>query len=83
MIILYLSKRVSVCFKYGFFRCTFIYFVPFGFTENRVTKINLSILMEIVTIPVVRVDQYYFYMHQAIKVWLFQKIIFDNYLDYH
>ena len=39
--------------------------------------------MEIVTIPVVRVDQYYFYMHQAIKVWLFQKIIFDNYLDYH
>ena len=33
--------------------------------------------MEIVTIPVVLVDEFYFYMHHPIKVWLFQKIIFE------
>ena len=76
-------KRVSACFVYGLFYCTFIYFVPFGLIENRVTKSNLSILMEIVTIPVVLVDQFHFYMHQPIKTWLFKKIIFDNYLDYY
>ena len=37
--------------------------------------------MEIVTFPVVLVDQFYFHMHQPIRVWLFEKIIFE--LDYH
>ena len=32
--------------------------------------------MEIVTIPVVQVDEFYFYMHHPIKNWLFEKIIF-------
>ena len=39
-------------------------------------KLNLSILMEIVTIPVHQFDGFYFYMHYPIKDWLFEKIIF-------
>ena len=30
--------------------------------------------MEIVTIPVALADEFYFYMHHLIKVWLFEKI---------
>ena len=30
--------------------------------------------MEIVTIPVTLVDEFCFYMHHPIKVWLFEKI---------
>ena len=37
--------------------------------------------MEFVTIPLVLVDQFYFYMHQCIKAWLFEKNIFK--LDCH
>ena len=77
----YLSKRISLRCRYGFFCYTFTYFVPFGVIENRVTKIALGILMENVTIPVGLVDQFYFYMHQLIKAWLFENIIFE--LDYH
>ena len=33
--------------------------------------------MEIVTIPVVLVYQFDFYMHQPIKAWLFEKITFE------
>ena len=40
-------------------------------------KLTSSILMEIETVPVVLVDQFYFYMHQPIKAWLFEKIIFE------
>ena len=38
-------------------------------------KLTSSILMEIVTILVVLVDQFYFHMHQPIKPWPFEKII--------
>ena len=31
--------------------------------------------MEIVTVPVVLVDEFYFYIHHPIKAWLFEKII--------
>ena len=34
-------------------------------------KLNSSILMEIVTIPVGRADEFYFYMHYPKKAWLF------------
>ena len=40
-------------------------------------KLTSSIFMEIVTIPVVLVDEFYFYMHHPIKAWLFEKIIFE------
>ena len=40
-------------------------------------KLTPSILMEIATIPVALVDQFYFYMHQLIKAWLFEKINFE------
>ena len=59
------------------FMLTFTHFVRFGVIENRFTKIiSSSILMEIVTIPVVLVDELYFCMHHPIKSWLFEKIIF-------
>ena len=33
--------------------------------------------MEIMTIPVVLVDEFYFHMHHSIQAWLFEKIIFE------
>ena len=37
-----LSKRVSLCSRYGFFCYSITYFVPFGVIENRVTKISFK-----------------------------------------
>ena len=37
-------------------------------------KLTSSILMEIVTISFALVDEFCFYMHYLIKVWLFEKI---------
>ena len=37
-------------------------------------KLTSSILMEIVTFPVALVDEFCFYMHHLIKIWLFEKI---------
>ena len=39
-------------------------------------KLTSSIVIKIVTIHVVLVDRFYFYMHQPIKPWLLEKIIF-------
>ena len=39
-------------------------------------KLTSTTLMEIVTIPGVLFDQFYFYMHQPIKVWFFEKKVF-------
>ena len=36
-------------------------------------KLNSSILTETVTIPVGKVNEFYFYMHYPIKAWLFLK----------
>ena len=46
-------------------------------------KLTSSILMEIVIIPVVLVDEFYFYMHHPIKAWLFEKIIFELVYLFH
>ena len=46
-------------------------------------KLTSSILMEIVTIPVGQVDEFYFYMHYPIKAWLFEKIIFELVYLFH
>ena len=46
-------------------------------------KLNSSILMEVVTIPVGQVDEFYFYMHHPIKAWLFEKIIFELVYLFH
>ena len=46
-------------------------------------KLNSSILMENVTIPVGRVDEFYFYMHHLIRAWLFEKIIFELVYLFH
>ena len=37
-------------------------------------KLNSSSLLEIVTIPVGQVDEFYFYINHPIKAWLFEKI---------
>ena len=47
------------------------------------SKLNSSILMEIVTIPVGQVDEFYFYMHFPIKALLFEKIIFELVYLFH
>ena len=46
-------------------------------------KLNSSILLEIVAIPVGQVDELYFYMHYPIKAWLFEKIIFELVYLFH
>ena len=46
-------------------------------------KLSSSILMEIVTVPVGQVDEFYFYMHYPIKAWLFEKIIFELVYLFH
>ena len=46
-------------------------------------KLSSSILMEIVTIPVGQVDEFYFYMHFPIKALLFEKIIFELVYLFH
>ena len=46
-------------------------------------KLISRVLMEIVTIPVGRVDEFYFYMHYPIKAWLFEKIIFELVYLFH
>ena len=49
----------------------------FELSRIELPKLASSILMEIVTIQVVLVDQFYFSMyHQPIKPWLFEKDIF-------
>ena len=45
-------------------------------SREYLTMLTSSNLMEIVTFPVVLVDQFCFYMHQSTKAWLFEKIIF-------
>ena len=45
--------------------------------------LNSSILMEIVTIPVGQVDEFYIYMHHPIKAWLFEKTIFELVYLFH
>ena len=56
--------------------------ILFHFELSRIDlpKLTSSILMEIMAIPVVLVDQFYFFIHQPMKAWLFDKIIFE--LDY-
>ena len=46
-------------------------------------KLTSTILMEIVTVPVVLVDEFCFYMHHPIKAWLFEKIIFELVYLFH
>ena len=55
----------------------------FELSRIELPKLTSCILMEIVTILVVLVDQFYFYMHQPIKPWLFEKIIFWGSLSLH
>ena len=46
-------------------------------------KLNSSILMEIVTVPVDQVDEFYFCMHYPIKAWLFENIILELVYLFH
>ena len=39
--------------------------------------------MEIVATPVVLIDEFYIYMHHQLKVWLFEKIIFELVYLFH
>ena len=46
-------------------------------------KLNSSFLMEIVTISVGQVDEFYLYLLYPIKAWLFEKIIFELVYLFH
>ena len=46
-------------------------------------KLNSSILMEVINIPVGQVDEFYFYMHHPIKTRLFEKHIFELVYLFH
>ena len=60
-----------------YFATLFLILPHFVLSRIELSKLTSSILMEIVTIPVVLVDQFYFYMHhQPIKPWFFEKNIF-------
>ena len=73
----YLSKRVSLCSRQGFFATLQLISSHFVLSRIELLKLPSSILMEVATILVVLVDQFYFHMyHQPIKPWLFEKIIF-------
>ena len=80
---IFTSQRESHSLPYIVFSLTFNYFVPFGVIENRFTKIKFKILMETVTVPVVLVDEFCFYMHRPIKAWLFEKVIFELVYLFH
>ena len=50
-------------------------------SRTELPKLTSSILMEILTIPVALVDQFYLYMRQPINAWLFEVILVELY--YH
>ena len=77
-----LKKRLTL-FHIWVFLVTFNYFIPFGVIENRFTKLTSSILMKIMTVPVVLIDEFYFYMYHPIKAWLFEKILFELVYLFH
>ena len=73
----YLSKSLTLSYI-GIFLQHYCLLRPiFVLSRIDLPKLTSSILKEIVTILVVLVDQFYFYMHhQPINPWLFEKIIF-------
>ena len=54
-----------------------------GLSRINLPKLTSNILMKIVTIPVVLIDEFYFYIHHPIKLWLFEKIIFELVYLFH
>ena len=70
-IIFYLSKRFSICFRYGFsFYCyTLTYFVILmKLSRIELPKLTPSILMEMLIILFLLVDQFYFYTQHPIRL---------------
>ena len=59
-----------------FFAALLLILSHFELLKIELPKLNSRISMEIVTILVVSVDQFCFYMHQPRKPWLLEKIIF-------
>ena len=71
---LFTSQRESHSVPDRDFFATLLFILShFELSRIELPKLTSGILMEIVTIPVVLVDQFYFYMHQPIKPWLFEK----------
>ena len=77
MIIFLPLKGSLTLFQIRIFLLYYHLFFPIWSYISRIElpKLTSNIFMEIVTIPVVAVDQLYFYQHQPIKPWLFEKII--------
>ena len=60
-----------------FFPTLLLILSHFELSRTELPKLTSCILMEIVAILAVLVDQFYFYMHQPIKPWPFEKLSFE------
>ena len=74
MIIFLLLKESLTFFQIWVFCYTFNFLSHKNLLRIDLPKLTSSILMEIVTISVVPVDEFYFYMHHPIKAWIFEKL---------
>ena len=70
----YLSKGVSLCSRNRFFAISSIILSHFQLSRIDLPILTSIILIEIVTILVVLVDEFYFWMHHPIKAWIFDFI---------
>ena len=82
-----LARKRGVVFSRGWGgdtpMSTMIIFSNLELSRIDLPKLKSSILMEIVTIPVGKVDEFYFYMYHFIKAWLFEKISFELVYLFH
>ena len=83
MIIFLLLKESLTLFQIWVFYYTFNFLSHKDLLRIDLPKLTSSILMEIVTISVVLVDEFYFYMHHPIKTWIFEKLIFELVYLFH
>ena len=60
-----------------FFPTLLLILSHFELSRTELPKLTSCILMGIVAILVVLVDQFYFYIHQPIKPWPFEKLSFE------
>ena len=83
-LIIFLALKESLTlFQIWFFCQPSIILSHLELSRIDLPKLTSSILMEIVTIPVVLVDELYFYIHHPTKAWLFEKIVFELVYLFH
>ena len=71
---IFTSQRGLTLFQTWVFCWPSIILFHLELSRINLPKLTSNILMEIVAIPAALVDEFCFYMHYPIKVWLFEKI---------